>query len=183
MHKNFSLILLILPLCCVEASAQPTFSRKVIECHKPTTRGEDRRLCRTITASENYESDFVGGKFELTTVQLDLNGDGRKELVAWESSWAGTSGGGFWVFSKSGTRLKRLIETEMTWSPIILLKSKHRGWYDIAYLQTGGGVRERFINLRHNGKNYGVANSSTKQPRGTVLIGQDWNRSLFGPLK
>lgn len=181
-RKLCVLPLLFLLLSCIEAAAQTTFSRKVIECHKRPGI-EDRRLCRTITSPEYYESVLAGEKFELTTVQLDLNGDGRKELVVWESSWAGSSGGGLSVFSKTGTKLKRLIEADMTWSPILLLKTKHHGWFDIAYFQTGGGLDERFIVFQHNGKRYTVSKSLIKQPKGAVLIGRDWNRSVFGPLK
>jgi hypothetical protein len=109
LKKSCLLLLLLLPLSCFEIAAQSRFSRRVIECHK-TTRRVDRRLCRTVTPPEYYESVLMGEKLSLTTVWLDLNRDGRKELIIWESSWAGSSGGGLWIFSKSGTRLKRLIE-------------------------------------------------------------------------
>ncbi len=180
--RYYFLLLLLLPSFSLELAAQTAFSRRVIECYK-TARREDRRICRTITPPEYYESVLMAEKLKLTTVQVDLDGNGRKELVVWESSWAGSSGGGLWIFSKSGTRLKRLIEADMTWSPIILMKTKHKGWLDLAYLQAGGGVDELFITLRYNGKRYAVSRTMVNRPKGTVLIGRDWERSFFGPLK
>jgi hypothetical protein len=118
---------------------------KTIECPS-ASRQDDRVVCHAIEPSASAE------KFTLATVHVDLNGDGNKELVAWESSWAGSSGGGLWIFSRSGRRPKQLTAAEMTWSPIILLRSKHHGWSDIAYYQTGGGLDDMFLILRHNGK-------------------------------
>jgi len=158
MRKLCFIHLLTWVVMCSTVNAQAVFRHRTIKCHE-TTRRDERHLCRTITPPEYYESILMAERLTLTTVMLDLNRDGRKELLVWESSWAGSSGGGLWIFSLSGRRLKKLIEIDKTWSPIILLKTKHHGWFDLAYFQTGGGVDELFVTIRHNGKRYGVSKS------------------------
>jgi hypothetical protein len=173
------LSLLILSFTCSDAAAQSRISRNVIRCDKAKLR-INKQICRMVAPVVDYGAVE---RFTLTLVRLDLNADGRKELIAWESSWAGSSGGGLWVFARKGKHLKKLFDGDMTWSPILLLTTKHRGWSDLAYFQTGGGLDERFIVIRYGAGRYAVSATVIKAPPGAVLVRRDWRRSVFGPLK
>jgi len=141
-------------------------------------------ICDTVVPQNDvYRQDSVTwDAFEVTVRHVDLNGDGKNEVVVWESSWAGTSGGGLWVLSKVGSRYRKILETDTTWSPVILLKSKTKGWNDLAYYVTGGGVESVFVTLRFNNSKYRGKTVSKETPRGKVLIGRNWGNSVFGPI-
>jgi hypothetical protein len=141
--------------------------------------GNDRRLCEFVGYRDDEETI---DEFELTISEIDLNGDSVKEVVAWESSWAGTSGAMLWILAIDRGHYRKLFESEMTWSPILVLPSKHHGWRDITYLVTGGGAKTVFVTITHNGRSYADgARVNRKQPLGQVLIEKKWTNTLFGP--
>ncbi len=145
-------------------------------------KGEQRTVCNSVLPPGSIEDQVILDTFEITTAKIDLNGDHVDEVVVWESSWAGTSGGGLWVFSARGRRYTKLFETDMAWTPILLLPSFHNGWRDIAYHVTGGGVEPVFVTIESNGRGYADAVHTDKQPlEGDVLIGQGWHQTVFGP--
>jgi hypothetical protein len=144
-----------------------------------------RSLCDTLIPPELRDDGAFMDAFEIIYCAVDLNGDGANEFIAWESSWAGTSGGSLSVLSKSRDGYKTIFETEMTWTPIILLSSTHQGWKDFAYLQTGGGLHTTYVVVFHNGRSYSTVNGpelSQDQPDGDVLIPREWSSSAFGPI-
>lgn len=153
---------------------------------KDAAMNTDRLLCnRFVRPPQSRNDSGVLDPFEVTYSEIDLNSDGVKELVAWESSWAGTSGGKLTILARSGNRLKVLFDTEMTWSPIILLTTSHHGWQDLGYRHSGGGVMNSFVAVIHNSSSYttvGGANLTAEQPAGRVLIPQNWRPSTFGPI-
>lgn len=143
-----------------------------------------KSICNTIIPiMDTYREDsVVWDAFEVTVRRVDMNGDGKREVVVWESSWAGTSGGSLWVLSKVGRKYRKILETDTTWSPIILLKSKTNGWNDLAYYVTGGGVEPVFVTLGVKRSKYRWKTVSEKMPVGKILIGRNWRNSVFGPI-
>ncbi len=158
------------------------YSQQTISCH--VARGSrDRRLCLAV-APNGYQDDWVTWEaFKITAARIDLNNDGRSEYVVWESSWAGSSGGGLWILEAKGNGFRKLFEGDTAWSPILLLDSNKTKWRKVAYLQAGGGLDELFYILRYNGGRYRAVESQATPPKGRVLIGKDWKRSVFGPMK
>lgn len=142
----------------------------------------ERRLCEAVSP---YDNDMADSPFplEITYGEVDLNHDGKAEIVVWESSWAGTSGGALWILSQDAEGFQKLFETTMTWSPIVVLESSTNGWKDIAHYQTGGGLTSGFKRISHNGTEYGLRPGiDDNTPKGQVLIGTKPQRSIFGPV-
>ncbi len=107
-------------------SPERKVSKNVIKCANAEP-GEQKNLCNaTGVRKENADPNFP---FEITFTKVDLNEDKNEEYVVWESSWVGTSGGTFWVFAPKGNDFRTLFKTEMTWSPVIKLPTKHNGWH------------------------------------------------------
>ncbi len=143
----------------------------------------DREICSAALGRNviTIESDY-GKPVELSYVKRDLNSDGRKEMIIWESSWSGTSGGSFIILSDDKKGYRKLYETEMTWSPIIYSKRKHLGWNDMVYHVRGGGVDPVFVTVKFNGKKYVQSSVQEEPPAGEVVIGKNWVQGYFGPM-
>lgn len=129
------------------------------------------------------EDSALWNAFELSVRQLDLNADGISEAVVWESSWAGTSGGSFWVLAKKGKKYRKVLETDSSWTPIILLKSKTNDWNDLVYYVNGGGVEPVYITMAFKRSKYRWKSASKNIPKGKVLISKNWAPSVFGPIE
>lgn len=162
----------------VTADQADDFVGRQIVCGE--SEGRERRICDA--AAPEWEDDVVDhNPFKITYAEADLNNDGIAELIAWESSWAGSSGGLLAVLRSKESDFELLYQGEMTWSPILILRSIHNGWSDLAYLQTGGGVKPTYMILRFENKKYSVETSSEVLPEGKVVIGKNWESSVFGP--
>ncbi len=162
---------------------------KKIKCAESRD-ADDKNICDVIIPPAYREDTVSMDGFEVTVKEVDLKGDKKNEKIVWESSWAGTSGGELWVLEHFKGNYRKLFETEMTWTPIIILNTSHNGWRDFAYLLTGGGVDPEFITVRNDGKSYKAGGGKSykrkdgqlDQPAGEVLIGKDWNQSILGPI-
>ena len=102
---------------------------------------------------------------------VDLNGDGRREVlvyVAGGSRNCGTGGCGLTVLQSTGSNWRVVSETSIGWSPIRILRTSSRGWRDLGVTVAGGGVTKPYeARLRFDGKTY-PANPSV--PPATRLI-------------
>ncbi len=175
-------ILVLLTYCfCVGASQIRAQGILKFKC-KDAQSNLKKSICNSVASSAYREDSVLWDAFELTVRQIDLNGDGKREAVVWESSWSGTSGGSFWVLAKKGREYIKVLETDMTWSPIILLKSKTNGWNDIVYHVTGGGVTPQYVTMTFKHSKYHWKTGSKKMPKGEILIGRNWGSSVFGPI-
>lgn len=152
---------------------------------------DEIKLCNAVLPKDDfYRIDSVSWEtFEISHTSADLNNDGRKEVIAWQSSFAGTSGGSLWVFEKKGERFHQLYENDSTWTPIVKLPVKNGKWHSIAYLQAGGGVKTEFIGVGMTKGKYTTVgqkpvelNDESGMPKGEVLIGKAWEQSTFGPM-
>lgn len=143
----------------------------------------EKSICNTVTPAAYREDTVLWDSFELTVRQIDLNGNGPREVVVWESSWAGTSGGSFWVLAKKGKKYRKVLETDTSWTPIILLKSTTNRWNDIVYYVTGGGVEPVYVTMAFKRSKYLWKSTSKNIPKGKTLIGKNWSSSVFGPIE
>ncbi|MBX3289906.1 MAG: hypothetical protein KF855_11245 [Acidobacteria bacterium] len=153
---------------------------KEVFCNE--SRDQERLLCDlTAPEWEMHETDY--NPFKITYNEVDLNDDGIEELIIWESSWAGTSGGQLVVLKSQDSDIERIFVSDWGgWTPILVLTSKQNGWKDIAFLQAGGGVKATFLILKFEKNGYSVAATSETQPEGRVVIGKSWKKSTFGPI-
>jgi hypothetical protein len=126
------------------------------------------------------------GKIKHVRRWVDLNGDGRPELLVWvpTASYGGTSGYPLLIFRQERQRLMLLSRIEPVWTPLVISDSSRRGWRDIIMLAGGGGEEMRYVVFQHNGKYYSdnFREIRGERIRGRWLIGKVWDMSVFGPL-
>jgi beta-lactamase class A len=153
-------------------------------CTNPQT-SEIRDLCDAIVKSYKETDPDMIDALDFYSERIDLNEDGERETVVWAYGqlWGGSSGYGTIVLQRVQGRLRKLFSDEMTWTPILALNSKTNGWRDLAFVRAGGGAETNFVIIRHNGKVYHTAETRKAQPEGRVLIGKNWNQSVFGPIQ
>lgn len=145
---------------------------------------EDRRLCIRIVTDIGLDLGFNFEGFTYISRAIDLNGDGRPEIVVRVPApphIGGTSGYPGFIYSRDGGELRKVMD-EGGWTPIIRLGSRTKGWNDIAVQIGGGGAAWEFEIFRYNGKIYKHSRYQVKQPAGEILIEKDWAGSFFGPL-
>lgn len=148
-------------------------------------KGNDARaLCELIVKDQDLTDQALTYEFVYASRPIDLNGDGRNEVIAWipTQDLGGTSGYPIIIFSETPNGYQKLWDIDQAWTPILVLNSKNHGWRDVAFQFGGGGEDWHYVILRHNGKSYDVHKTQKKQPKGELLIDKDWNQSICGPI-
>jgi hypothetical protein len=145
---------------------------------------DERSLCEAIIKDQDLTDQALIGKFVYASRRVDLNSDGRDEVVVWSPTQdlGGTSGYPIIIFSQTANGYKKLWDIDQAWTPILVLKSKSHGWRDIAFQQGGGGAEWLYLISRYDGKSYKIEKDQKKQPKGKILIDKDWNQSVLGPI-
>jgi hypothetical protein len=106
----------------------------------------------------------------------DLNGDGRREALAWVSAHdvCGTGGCILNVFANGKAGWKLVSTTVVTRPPIRVLSSKTKGWRDLGVIEAGGGIERPYEGrLQFDGKRYDVGwtdRKVAKRAKGRVVI-------------
>lgn len=141
------------------------------------------QLCAAVIPDKYKEDEVSMDAFEITFRELELNDESPGEIVAWESSWAGTSGGGLWLLRRSENGYEKLFETDSSWPPVIALNTRSGDWRDIGFFVRGGGVEPHFSQVRFDGKSYRAERfPSGEEPEGEILIPDSSRQTVFGPL-
>jgi len=166
---------------CLAQRAETISPVRVTKCFRARST-IDRQLCRATMSKFDREDYETYKEFELSSREVDLNGDRRAEVIAWISSWGGTSGQSLYILSKQRGGYRKIWTGDSTWTPIILLRSRNHHWRDFAFQQGGGGVEWSFITMTYNGRKYLVAKTTMTQPTGEIVIGKGWKHSTFGPI-
>jgi hypothetical protein len=113
---------------------------------------------------------------------VDLNGDSAPEALVYVSGrdWCGSGGCNLYILSRNSGRWRLINSVTITNPPIRLLKTRRRGWNDIAVRVQGGGVGPPFeAVLRFDGARYpgnptvAPAVRARQGSPGRVLIGSD----------
>jgi hypothetical protein len=106
-------------------------------------------------------------------VAVDLNGDGRREVLIYVEGGmedCGTGGCGVQVLRASSTGWRVVADTSIGWSPIRILQARSRGWRDLGIIVAGGGVTKPYeTRLRFNGNAY--PNNPSVPPAQPVTAG------------
>lgn len=105
---------------------------------------------------------------------IDLNGDGRYEVIAYlvGSSTCGTGGCTMMVFQGTGAGSYRLISRHTVINnPIVVSNATTKRWRDLVVYVAGGGASGYHV-LKFNGSAY-PSNPSTapRVPQGTIVTG------------
>lgn len=112
--------------------AQPDYTRAAVETGAPVGRGR-----------------YVYGR-------VDLNGDGRREVLVYLLGpfFCGTGGCTAMLFTETPDGYE-LVSTFSTSRPPFLIAARmSNGWSDIIYRQSGGGVPAAFVRFSWDGKRY-----------------------------
>ena len=87
---------------------------------------------------------------------VDLNGDGRREVLVYVAGGnrnCGTGGCGLTVLQSNGSKWRVVSETSIGWIPIRILRTGGRGWRDLGVTVAGGGVTRPYeARLRFDGE-------------------------------
>ncbi len=122
--------------------------------------------------------------FTYASKYVDLNGDGRDEIIVWipEDNMGGTSGYPILVLSKTAKGYRKLMDIDQGWTPVIALHSTQNGWRNIAIQIGGGGAEWQYLIYKFNGKTYQYAGAKKLQPPGEMVIEKNWDQTTFGPI-
>ena len=119
------------------------------------------------------------GTLQYATAEVDLDGDGTPEVLAYLGGpmMCGTGGCNLVVLKRDGTGFKKMGEVSVVHLPVGVLESKSHGWRDLAVTVSGGGMPEGTKRLPFDGKAY--PDNATVQPAsdsdtiGKTLISAD----------
>jgi len=119
------------------------------------------------------------GSFRYYSRAIDLNSDGRDEVVVYVVSpmYCGTGGCPTIVFTPQDGGLREVSSISITRPPIVAAETKSNGWRDLVVHVSGGGIIPGYeARLRFDGRSY-PSNPSVPpaEPvkgavKGTVLI-------------
>lgn len=126
-------------------------------------------------ASPDYTKGVVGvegsiGRGRYVYGRVDLNGDGRDEVFAYllGSIFCGTGGCNLMLFTATGNGYSLINEFTTARLPIIVSAEKTKGWKNIIWMKSGGGVPPFYLSHTFNGKRYveGSSLPADKAPEG-----------------
>jgi hypothetical protein len=122
------------------------------------------------------------GDFRYSARAVDLDGDGRDEIVAHVVSpmYCGTGGCPTLVFAQHDDRLRKVSSISINRPPIVAAQTTTNGWRDLVVRVSGGGILPGYdALLRFDGRSYpGNPSVAPAEPikgavQGTVLINPD----------
>ncbi|TCM19871.1 hypothetical protein EDF56_103516 [Novosphingobium sp. PhB165] len=156
-----------------KAPVEPTASTAVEESEEPTEAApmtvEDWIRAHN---KEAVSSDL--GKLQYATAEVDLDGDGTPEVLAYLGGpmLCGTGGCNLVVLKRDGTELRKVSEISVVQLPVGVLNTKTNGWRDLAVTVAGGGVTEGIRRLPFDGKTY-AENATVAPATESATIGKE----------
>lgn len=126
----------------------PLFALAAVGISTPASADGDAAICVALQRPDFY------GRYALARV--DLNNDGRREVVAYllDQNFCGSGGCTMVILTPSGSAYRRIGNTPTTRLPIRLLPSRHNGWRDIATDVRGHGFANERATVAYNGYRY-----------------------------
>jgi heat shock protein HslJ len=119
------------------------------------------------------DSGIGQGRYVYTKV--DLNGDGRPEVMAYllGSTFCGTGGCNLLLFTATPRGYKLVNNFPISRLPVIVSPKRTKGWPDLFRLESGGGARPSYVRHAFNGKRYLVKGrmKADKPPVGKSYLG------------
>jgi heat shock protein HslJ len=96
------------------------------------------------------------GKARYIYGRVDLNGDGREEVLAYllGSIFCGTGGCNLMLFSDAGSGYRLINNFPISRLPLIVSPEKTNSWSDLVRPESGGGAPPSYVRHTFDGKRY-----------------------------
>jgi heat shock protein HslJ len=114
-----------------------------------------------LRAEPNYTREAVDiaggvGKGRYVHGRVDLNGDGRDEVLVYllGSIFCGTGGCDLLLFTKGQSGYSLINKFPISRLPVIVSAEKNKGWHDLIRPESGGGAKASFVRHAFDGKRY-----------------------------
>lgn len=118
----------------------------------------DARLEAALRAEalRNGPVDGIEGELRYFYNRVDLDGDGRPEVIAYVAGpWVCGSGGcAVYVLREANGRYAVLSALSLGRTPVVVSPRSTRGWRDLIVPVSGGGARAGYAVLRFDGARY-----------------------------
>jgi len=117
---------------------------------------------------------------EYAAARIDLNADGREELIAYliGPRICGSGGCDLYVLTPDGDAWRPVMAASVSRLPVRLLPTRSNGWQDLSVAVAGGGLEPSQARMRFDGDAY--PDNPTAPPaeemeaaEGTILIAED----------
>jgi uncharacterized protein YxeA len=114
-------------------------------------RMRDAKLEKALRAWSNGETDF---RYHYNKV--DLNSDGKDDVIVFISgaSYCGSGGCNVLILKGTASGFDLLSKMSVSRPPIWVAATRTKGWSDLLFHNTGGGVKAFYSLLKFNGKTY-----------------------------
>lgn len=145
-----------LALACAPAAAQTPVAPEP----RPDARVEAALRAHVLRGGPR---DGVGGELRYFHNRVDLDGDGRAEVLAYLAGplVCGTGGCAVYVLREEAGRLRVVTAMTLGRTPVVVSAQRTRGWRDLIVPVRGGGARGGHAVLRFDGARY-PGNPSTQ---------------------
>jgi heat shock protein HslJ len=131
--------------------------------------------------------DITGREARYVYGRVDLNGDGRKEVLVllMGSIFCGTGGCNLLLFSESGDGYTLINDFPRSRLPVIASPRETAGWHDLIRLETGGGAAPSYVRHAFDGKTYVEQERLPAEPppEGTRLLDGSYGYDTGFPLE
>jgi heat shock protein HslJ len=114
-----------------------------------------------LQASPSYVREIVEGaggigKARYVYSRIDLNGDGRDEVLAFlmGSIFCGTGGCNLLLFTPGPDGYRLVNDFPISRAPVIVAAQKSNGWSDLWRLESGGGAPSSYVRHSFDGRSY-----------------------------
>lgn len=127
----------------------------------PFEASADAALERAILkANPTYTKDVVdgggAGRGRYVHAKVDLNGDGRDEMLVYLLGpvFCGTGGCNLQIFTPSSEGYVLVSDLSTSRTPLVVAATRSAGWFDLFKLESGGGAPQSYVKLTFDGTRY-----------------------------
>lgn len=180
--KSIVLVLCMVTVCSLLCGASLTedLMNQKVSVVKPETRPDPELESILLDLIPDYQSSYSPEEpARYFYNRVDLNGDGKQEVIVivYGGTVCGSGGCNAWVLTPAGETYQKVTEFTLAQMPIVVGNTKTKGWNDLVFRVSGGGVIPAFHVLRFNGKKYpsnpSTAPKFTGKIDGTAYLGED----------
>ena len=115
--------------------------------------------------SEQMKEDYQQGLSFFAGQEIDLNNDGKMELVVRQSGNNPICRGHncpIWIFNKKGKSYQLLLNDFINNFELITLKNKHHGYYDLLLITHTSGIEQELTIYQFSGVKYRIKKCITE---------------------
>ncbi|WP_206756096.1 hypothetical protein [Phormidium sp. FACHB-592] len=154
----------------IEQSVEPLPNVGKIRFRNLTFKRSETRSLLSLAAAIRRE--FPTGKIRYLYNRIDLDGDGREEVVAYLTSSCGTGGCSMLILRAMGNGYSLISRHTIVNNSVVVSTTKTNGWRDIVLYVAGGGTKPSYNILKFDGSAYPPNPSTAPElPSGTIVSG------------